>query len=258
MNIKKSITLILAGIVLNIFLPAYSYDSNIIDVNQRIETRPEDIPQFSAPVCLLVGLNSPELAYREISALSGFELFSVPYRSDIEKLVGQINPTQVIMKHPSGFVGLYTIDGQLVRGVQTVRPNEVALGAQIIPPSIIQPTEADPAQSAIYYPGSLTGGVPHGGIGYEPPPQGRGIKRHLLKLAALTGLVPFQYPGFFRNGFQAQSPTRTIVPYLFATQIPFAIGAASTYADAKLDESAYEEARTQPRNYKFQPVIEGY
>ena len=243
----------------NTFLPAYSYDPNIIDVNQRIETRPEDIPRFTSPVCLLVGLNSPELSYREISALSGFELFSVPYRSNIKTLVGQINPTHIIIKHPRGFVGLYTIDGQLVRGVETTRGNnEVAVAPQVIPPSIIQPINADPIQSTIYYPDTLTGGVPHGGIGYEPHPQGAGIKRHLLKLAAITSLVPYQYPGYFRTAFQAQDTRKTLFPYLIGSQIPFAVGAAASYADAKLDEGAYEEVRTQPRNYKFQPVIEGY
>lgn len=257
MIMKKFVILTLIGFVLSLSVPALSHDSVFIDVNQRIETKPEDIPHFTSPVCLLVGLNSPELAYREVSALSGFELFSVPYRSDIKILVDQINPTQIIIKHPSGFVGLYTTEGQLIRGIETVRGTDIALAPHLIPPSIVQPVEGDPLQSAIHYPGSLTGGIPHGGIGYVEKPKGRNTKRHLLKIAALAGLAPYQYPGFFEE-FHSIGEKDRLVPFLFVSSIPQAISAVSTVVDAKLDEKAYEEARTQPRHYKFQPVIEGY
>ena len=240
-------------------LPNFSSDTNSKEnkdtVIQRVETQPSDIPVFNAPVCLLVGLNSTELAYKEISSLAGFELFSVPYRTDIKTLVDQINPTQVIIKHPSGFVGLYSTDGQLVRGVQIVRNNDFANG-QGTPPSIIQPTEADPMYENVFYPGSVTGALPHGGLGYTTPPKGRGTARHLLKIATLLSLKPFQYPGYFR-AFQTYNKEK-LFPALFLPQLPTVIGAASTYADAKLDEGEYETNRAQPRDYMFQPIIEGY
>src|SRR3989338_7334574 len=97
MNKKfKSFIKIIPVIILTLstlFLPGFSAPSTSEPV-QRVETQPSDIPVFNAPVCLLVGLNSTELAYREISALAGFELFSVPYRSDIKTLTEQIKPTQ--------------------------------------------------------------------------------------------------------------------------------------------------------------------
>ena len=49
-----------------------------------------------------------------------------------------------------------------------------------------------------------------------------------------------------------------LLPALLVPAIPTAIGAASSYADAKLEAGDYETARTQPRDYMFQPVIEGY
>jgi len=238
-----------------VFLPAFSYEP--YDINQRVETTAEDIPHFTSPVCLLVGLNSSELAYQEVSALSGFELFTVPYRTDIKILTQQINPTQIIIKHPSGFVGLYLPDGQLIRGVHTASPSQVALQADVLPQSIIQPVEANPMFDNIYYPGSLTGGIPHGGIGYTVPPKGRGLARHFLKLATLLGLVPYQYPGYFKQ-FQAIAPKKELFPYFVGSQIPLGIGAVASYADSKLDEAEYADARVQPRDYKFQPVIEGY
>ena len=229
------------------------------DVNQRIETTQEDIPNFSSPVCLLVGLNSSELSYQEVSALSGFELFSVPYRSDIRTLVEQINPTHVIIKHPSGFVGLYLPGGQLVRGVQTSLSNQNNIVSQGVPSSILQPVEANPVYDGLYYPGSLTGGVPHGGIAYTTPPKGRNLKRHFLKLASLLSLVPYEYPGYFKVFQYAHGPKNSLLfPYLVGSQVTPAIGAAASYADAKIDEAEYNDARTQPRDYKFQPVIEGY
>lgn len=238
-------------------IPANSTDEIFKDINQRIETTPQDIPNFKAPVCLLVGLSGNELSYREISSLTGFELFSVPYRSDITTLVEQIKPTQVIIKHPSGFTGLYTTDGQLVRGIETlIGGTDTVLNPASMPPSIIQPQEANPMYENLYYPGSLTGSVPHGGVGYVEPPKGRNTFRHFLKLAALTGLVPFQYPGFFM-AYSTYNQEK-LFPALVLPNVPLAIGAAATYADAKLDEGTYQDARTQPRDYKFQPEIEGY
>ena len=256
-NHKRIYILVIVLVLIGLYLiPVLAYDSTSIQVNQRIETKPTDIPRFNSPVCLLVGLNSNELSYREISALSGFELFNVPYRSDIKALVDQIKPTEIVIKHPSGFVGLYSPDGQLIRGVQTVSGSEVFVPPALIPPSIIQPTEANPIYESLYYPGSLTGQIPHGGVGYVPPPKGRNVKRHLLKLASLTGLVPFEYPGYFR-AFQTLDQEK-LFPSLLIPQIPLAIGAGATYADSKLDEAAYSEIRTQPRDYMFQPEIEAY
>ncbi len=252
-NSLKIILLLLLN--LSLCLPTYSSKPTTSEPIQRVETQPSDVPIFNAPICLLVGLNSPELTYREISVLAGFELFSVPYRSDIQKLVEQINPTQIIIKHPSGFVGLYSTDGQLIRGVQTINQDEFANG-QGMPPSIIQPTEANPMYENLFYPGSVTGAVPHGGLGYTPPPKGRGQARHLLKLSALLGLRPFQYPGYFMAYSTYQD--EKLFPALLLPQVPAVIGAISSYADAKLDEGEYETARTQPRDYMFQPVVEGY
>lgn len=226
------------------------------DIQQRIETHDSDIPHFSKPVTLLVGINHSELAYNETSILAGFELFSVPYRADIQSLVSQINPTQVIIKHPSGFVGLYSKEGQLIRGVKTLNAQTVDLPPGSFPPSIVQPHEAIPGYPEQIHTGSLTGTVPHGGLGYQGPPKGRGIWRHLLKLTTLTGLVPFQYPGYF-NAYST-TETEKLFPSLILPQAPLAIGAAATLYDAKLDEAEYEHARTQPRDYKWQPVLEGY
>lgn len=236
-------------------LPNFSIESSDSEVVQRVETQPSDIPIFNAPVCLLVGLNSTELTYREISSLSGFELFSVPYRSDIMLLIEQIKPTQVIIKHPSGFVGLYSTDGQLIRGIQVIRDNDFA-NSEGTTTSIIQPTGANPMYENLFYPGSITGAIPHGGLGYTAPPKGRGTARHFLKLATLLGLRPFQYPGYFK-AFQTYDKEK-LFPALFLPQIPNVIGAIATYGDAKLDEGEYETYRAQPRDYMFQPVVEGY
>lgn len=235
--------------------PFCSVKSETVEPIQRVETQPDDVPVFGAPVCLLVGLNGNELTYREISALAGFELFTVPYRSDIKELSKQINPTQIIIKHPSGFVGLYSVDGQLVRGVQTVNLDEFAAG-QGTPQSIIQPTEGNPMYETIYYPGSVTGAVPHGGLGSVEAPKGRGLARHLLKTTALLGLRPFQYPGYFMayNTYDEEK----LFPALLLPQVPSVIGAVASYADAKLDQHEYDVAKTQPRDYMFQPIIEGY
>ena len=255
--------IMLSILAISFSLPVLSYDLPSPVLNEQIQNSPQvlvqpstNIPIFNSPTCLLVGLNSNELSYREISNLSGFELFNVPYRSDIKTLVEQIKPTQIIIKHPSGFIGLYSIDGQLIRGVQTTYENQVAIGGGAMPPSIIQPTEANPPYESQFYPGSATGSVSRGGVGYAPPPKGREVLRHFLKLASFLGLAPFQYPGYF-NASRTYNQEK-LLPALALPNVPVAIGAAATYADAKLDAAEYENVRNQPRDYMFQPVIEGY
>lgn len=212
-------------------------------------------PMFKNPVCLLVGINSNELSYREISNLSGFELFSVPYRSDIHSVVDQIKPSQVIIKHPSGFVGLYTISGQLIRGVQPVAQAESSTILGSIPQSIIQPLEANPTYESIYYPGIESGAIANGGVGYNKQPVGRGnFWRNLLKIVSFGYMVPFQYPVFY-NGFPNRS---SIAGSLIVPAIPSGISALATYADSKFEAADYNAARSQPRDYKFQPEVEGY
>ena len=226
-----------------------------IEVDKE-ELQPDNVPAFHAPVCLLVGLNSKELSYSEISVLSGFELFSVPYRTDIQAVVEQIKPSQVIVRHPSGFVGLYTTDGELIRGIKTLRDYDVQTGYNATPPSILKPTEAHPMYENLYYPGALSGAIPHGGIGHASHPKGRGVGRHILKLTALLGLTPFQYPGYFM-AYQTYD-TEKLFPALVLPQVPTAIGAAATIIDSRYDQAEYGEVRSQPRDYMFQPIVEGY
>ncbi len=249
-------SLIILFSVLLVPLPVICSDPStaLPQTNQPINPKSENL--FNAPVTLLVGLSESELSYREISSLSGFELFSVPYRSDIKNLVEQIKPSQIVIKHPSGFAGLYTPEGQLVRGIQTVAGQEVSVNAGTLPPSIVQPEAADPVYENVYYPGANTGEIPHGALGYTPQPKGRNLKRHFLKLLTFTGLVPFQYPGYFRYFDTTQQ--QKLFPSLFFSNVQPAIGAAAQYADARLDSQEYANARTQPRDYMFQPVIEGY
>ncbi|MBI3590162.1 MAG: hypothetical protein HY094_02145 [Candidatus Melainabacteria bacterium] len=264
---KVFLCLLLALIfVFNISLPIFSADSADItaspNVTQNTVTLQANSPMNNNPVCLLVGLSNNELSYRELSSLSGFELFSVPYRADIKTLIEQIKPSQIIIKHPSGFVGLYSVDGQLIRGVQTTTSSEFAANPGAIPPSIIQPTEANPIYENVYYPGSQTGAVPHGGVGYTPSPKGKGFARHLLKIASFGLLVPFQYPNYFRNntlsGVSILHNKNSLFTSLLVPAIPSSVSAAASYADSRFDASEYEQGRTQPRDYMFQPVIEGY
>ncbi|OGI19481.1 MAG: hypothetical protein A3B68_04110 [Candidatus Melainabacteria bacterium RIFCSPHIGHO2_02_FULL_34_12] len=254
-KIKNILGLVLCIMALNFSLPSYSEDTSLA-IKAQTQLDPSKVPSFNNPVVLLVGLSESELSYREVSSLAGFDFFSVPYRSDLKALTSQVNPAQVIIKHPSGFVGLYSPEGQLIRGIDTTMGPEVSVNAGNVPPSIIQPTEANPIFENLYYPGAVTGSVAHGGLGYTPPPRGRTFGRFLLKLATFTGLTPFQYPGYFQHF--ATIEQRQIFPNLLLPNVPIAIGAAAQYADAKFDQAEYQDARTQPRDYMFQPVIEGY
>lgn len=236
---------------------AMTFSFSVISVFAGNTTSSFLTPSSNTPVALLVGLNSNELSYREIAGLGGFEFFSVPYRTDIKTLVEQINPSQIIIKHPSGFVGLYSSHGQFIRGVRTAI--DPTIQSTAIPPSIIQPTEANPIAENLYYPGSVTGSVPHGGVGYTPAPKGRGIFRHLLKLAAFGSITPFTYPGFFTNSNTGNLLDQdSLFSSLMFPLVPTGITAASAYADSVIESREYNQARTQPRDYMFQPIFEEY
>ncbi|MBI2995281.1 MAG: hypothetical protein HYY52_01035 [Candidatus Melainabacteria bacterium] len=240
------------------FIQAPSFSTELNHLPESDSNNSSPLLAFKNPVCLLVGLSNNELSYREISSLSGFDFFSVPYRADIVALVQEIKPSQVIIKHPSGFVGLYSTEGQLIRGVETQGGSEISTYPNSEVPSIIQPPNSYNGYfQNVYYPGLETGSVPHGGVGYVQPPKGRNLPRHLLKLATLASFTVFQYPGYF-NAFSGQNNKGSLFSSLLLPNIPIGISAAATYADSRFDETQYEQARTQPRDYMFQPVIEGY
>lgn len=225
------------------------------------DTQEEEAPSFTNPVALLVGLNSNELSYREISNLAGYELFSIPYKSDIQGVIEQIKPTQVIIKHQSGFVGLYTPSGQLVRGVQTIYGEQAFTGDQTSAPSLLQPTEANPVYDNVFYPGSVVGSVPYGGLSYDARPRGKSIFRNFLKLLSFSYLAPFRL-----QSFGVYKPSDVIYPNspnpplgaVLLPAVPAAINSVSSYVDSRFDGAEYDAARSQPRDYKFQPIIEAY
>jgi hypothetical protein len=273
MNFKLKIDFLTLATLLVLFLPAFSYANDEIEVlpdesltedNQMPEVKPVTEKKeriFKNPVCLLVGINSNELSYRELSGLSGFELFSVPYRSDIKSIVEEINPSQVIIKHQSGFVGLYTPAGQLIRGVQGVASSDLTSIPGAVTQSIIQPAEANPLFDSVYYPGGIpSGSIASGGVGYNKQPTGKGgVWRNLLKLASFGYIGIPMYPRYFygKTNFIG-SDTGSIFGSLILPAVPNAVSALATFADNKIDAAEYDQARAQPRDYKFQHETDGY
>lgn len=237
-----------------------SFEEHVPQVNNKIKDGTQ-LPDFTSPVALLVGLNSSDLSYRELSNLVGYELFSVPSRSNVQEIISQIQPTQVIIKHQSGFVGLYTPSGELIRGVQTIYGDQTANLNQTVPQSILQPQEANPLYDNVYYPGSAVGTVPYGGLSYDTRPKGKSIFRNLLKFLSFTYVTPpVPYPGFFNtdNFTNGTLPVNPPLGAVLLPTVPAAINAGSSYLDTRFDGIEYDQARSQPRDYMFQPVIESY
>lgn len=275
MNYKSKINFLTLAIVLVLFLPCslFAYDGVEQPDNQQLNQdsqmpEPQPVTEkkeriFKNPVCLLVGLSSNELSYREISGLSGFELFSVPYRFDINSLVEEIKPSQIIIRHQSGFVGLYTPGGQLIRGVQGIASADLASIPGSVPESIIQPSQANPLFDSVYYPGgTAAGSIASGGIGYnKQPTAGRGGKwRNLLKLASFGYIGIPMYPKYFYGNATITGTDRgdSIFGSLLLPALPNAVSALATYTDTKIEAAEYEQARSQPRDYKFQHETDGY
>lgn len=208
------------------------------------------------PVVLLVGISNGELTYRELSSFTGFEFFTVPYGTDIMALTQRIQPSQIIIRHPSGFTGLYTVNGQLVRGVETTIANEYQIAGTN--PSIIKPADANTSYRRMQYPGGATGSVPHGGLGYVPPKSGTNSSRnHFAMIVTNSAVVPFQYPGYFRN-LNVLDGEANLFRFLLSPIAPAIVLTAANYVQAMSEQKGYDEAITQPRDYMFQPELEGY
>lgn len=71
---------------------------------------------------LLVGLSPTELSSSENNLLAGKEIVKIPFSYSWLSNVKQVEPNSIILKQPSGFVGLYDPKGNLVRQVSVMDP----------------------------------------------------------------------------------------------------------------------------------------
>lgn len=211
---------------------------------------------------ILVGISPYELAPSESKVLEEGKIIQIPQSHDWQREIDELyKPSKVILRQPSGFVGLYDSKGTLLRRMELNSP-----------PNIPQYTEPPPPSSRAYYAkdmdniGYQTGGTvdPFAevdrfanknqaklapGWGYGEPRQKRGIGGALLDFAAIAPLdpvTPFNYPGTYNSMGLAGAYSLGVLPHVGGLFVEM--------KRAHDDQKHYEATRLQVPTYHERPV----
>lgn len=171
---------------------------------------------------LLVGVTQSELSANENQALLNKKIQEIPFSGDWQEDIKIYQPDQIIIKQPSGYVGLYEPSGNLIRKVGLVNPPNIS---QYTLPEAAYTQEKTYAQKGAL--GYTSGGTidPYSartgdqraynyyynrnqqnlapGWGYNqirPQPSKGNAILNFLSFAPLDTVTPFNYPGNFGGG----------------------------------------------------------
>ena len=102
---------------LNLVIISVLLMASIVKVHASYITEP------ATSAILLVGLTGDELADNERKVLIGKRVIEVPYSDTWQKAIAGTNANEVILKQNTGFVGLYTQAGFLIKPLETQAGN---------------------------------------------------------------------------------------------------------------------------------------
>lgn len=210
----------------------------------------------NSKVLLLVGTRAQEIADNERSIFQGKKVVEVPKTDNWQKNISALNANEVIVKQNTGFVGLYSASGFLIRPIQTVEDqyNNNTIGSG---PSYPDPVQRMTYQQFVYDPYS-TGGLqnPYAlpptseprnyarlapGWGYntevEKPKSKRSIVMDFLDFVPIDTVTPLNYPGYFDQ--------RGLTTAYGLGVIPHVGGLVARVARANKDQNDYEYYRAQ-------------
>lgn len=221
-----------------------------------------------APVIVLVDLHTWDLADSEMSLFNNKKILEVTRVDGWQDIVSEVEAANVVIKHQSGYCGLYTAQGEFLR--------EVSLKDSDIPeyynrkflPNGVETQKSKHWRDLGY---SVGGAVdpyrPHRearndeyaikdykrlspGWGYKTVDRRKGIGGHtsdFLRIAPLSTVTPFNYPGTFG--------TRTTLSAAWALgAIPHAFGLIGSIGQAKRDQQQYERALRSQEQFIDYPV----
>jgi hypothetical protein len=182
------------------------------------------------PVIVLVDIKSWDLADHEMEIFNGKKLVEVTKTDGWEDIVSETRAAQVIVKHPSGYTGLYSGRGEFIR--------EIKLKDNDIPQYYTQDPVPEPIQHQARKnwedTGYETGGVVdpykprrdkvsdgkylNPGWGYATVPnkkRGFGSKvMDLARVAPLDTVSPFNYAGTYGGSSIAAAYGLGVIPHI--------------------------------------------
>jgi hypothetical protein len=173
------------------------------------------ISESNQNTILLVGLNADELADYEHKILHGKRIIEVPYSLNWRKSLETNQADEIVLKQNSGFVGLYTPGGSLVRAIDVeggnpylehnpTPPQNITMGHHLEWNQIGYATGGrnDPYQPKSAHTGPVDGSKLAPGYGYNTHVNNpKTFKKNgfidLLNFVPIDTVTPFNYPGTF-------------------------------------------------------------
>jgi hypothetical protein len=213
-------------------------------------------------VILLVGVKAHELAGYEQELLHNKRIIEVPKTNNWQKVVDNSNASEIIVKQNSGFVGLYTPSGILLKSI------DMADGSNPTKQYSSTPVQTMTYQEEVDFGYRVGGRIdPYKPINvYEPknnarlaagwgynstrnhPESRRGTLSRFLDFSPLDTVTPLNYPGHFDQRNLTFAYGIGVIPHIGAL--------AAATLKARGDSQYYDESRINSGvpNYVEQPV----
>lgn len=215
---------------------------------------------------LLVGVTADELADHELKILKGKKIIEVPYNLSWRNTLDNTHPDEVLLKQNSGFVGLYTPGGSLVRAIDLEAGNPY-LEKNPAPPERIPEAheiefnqlgystggQIDPYQAQGYHYEPKDGSKLAPGYGYNPQVQQPRVFHKsawvdLLNFVPIDTITPFNYPGTFDQTGIGAAYTLGAIPHIG--------GAVAQWRRAKSEKENFDYYQSQqpPTHSDYPPI----
>ncbi|MCE2929532.1 MAG: hypothetical protein LW817_07885 [Candidatus Caenarcaniphilales bacterium] len=214
------------------------------------------------PIILLIGIKGNELAPEEYGVLQGKKIIEVANSSNIQDSITNTNAREVIIRQNSGFVGLYSPNGILVKSINLADGSNPTQKVLVNPHQTIayrdQHDYSYPVGGRIdpYQAKTLeVSGENHArlapGWGYnshmQQPKSKRSALITFLNFAPLDTVTPINYPGTFDQWNLTAAYGLGVIPHLG--------GLFANMTRAKADQKDYEYYKMQqPQAYIEAPT----
>ncbi len=221
-------------------------------------------------VILLVGLTGDELADHEKNILQGKKTIEIPVTDTWQKTINTVQADEVILKQSTGFVGLYTPGGYLIRPLETVEGNpyfqnnpdpitaqKVGTDTEFTRYGYSTGGRIDPYQPRVAYQEPRDNAKLAPGYGYNSHiEQPRVIKRtiigDLFNFVPVDVVTPFNYPGTYDQLNVSAAYGLGVIPHIG--------GAIVAARRAQADKTNYDYYKTQypPSHADTTPIYDYY
>ncbi len=228
------------------------------------------VTQPNTSAILLVGITGDELADQERKVLTNKRVIEIPYSDTWQKSIVNNQANEVILKQNTGFVGLYTPAGFLVRPLETQEGNPYfknnpqtpvaqRIGHQLEYQRYGYSTggRIDPYQPKADYYEPRDNMRLAAGYGYnthidQPKTQKRTVIGDLFNFVPIDVVTPFNYPGTYDQLGISSAYTLGVLPHIG--------GAVAAVRRAKGDKANYDYYKQQypPDHADMPPVYDYY